>query len=340
MLSKSKLRKVSYIKELFTEEVLSILKKNENEKYSICLDESQIYTFREKVSSIFESSTSIKKSKIEDEFFYQDDIKFLLKHLKKDEISNKPNLIINGSSKVEDALAPPYEDGQLIEDDFAELGSHRLLFNKFAVMEEHVVLTTRDFFSQNTHLTYEDWVSAMILKKRLDAFVFFNGGKDAGSSQPRKHLQAIPLKSMYNGDFGLFLLLKEQKYLQYVLVEDLIEYDLPFKLYKLTYLEKLQHLIIKFDQDECAVKTYIAYNLALLYLNLLEDQELITKNYSLLIFENYIMIIARESSRIFLKNGHLEINSVGFLFTILLKSEQVADELKKLNIKEEVYSKL
>jgi ATP adenylyltransferase len=344
MLSKTRLKKVSCMKEFLTEELTSLLKEKENKNISSLYDESTFNTFREKVSFLFACSTSIRKSKIVDEFFYQNGIKFLLKHLKKDEISNKPiNLTSGNESKVQDALAPPYEDGQLVEEDFADRGTHRLLFNKFAVMEEHVVLITRDFSSQYTHLTYDDCINALILKRRLDAVIFFNGGKDAGSSQPRKHLQAIPLKSMYYGDFGLFLLLKDAGNLQPVLFEELLKYDvkfvIPFKFFKLNLIDMPQHLIIKFDQENID-ELYLAYNIALVYLNLLEDEDKITKNYSVLLFDNYLMIITRVNSRINLSNGHLDINSVGFLFTLLLKSEELSDEVKKINLIDDIYSKL
>ena len=75
-----------------------------------------------------------------------------------------------------------------------ELGpSHYLLLNKFNLLPGHVLLVTRRFERQERLLTVEDFEVLAACLRGIDGLGFYNAGVEAGASQPRKHLQLVPL---------------------------------------------------------------------------------------------------------------------------------------------------
>jgi ATP adenylyltransferase len=76
----------------------------------------------------------------------------------------------------------------------AELGpSHYLLLNKYPVAAGHSLLVMRRFEPQERLLTAEDFAALLTCLGEIDGLGFYNGGAEAGASQPRKHLQFVPL---------------------------------------------------------------------------------------------------------------------------------------------------
>ena len=76
----------------------------------------------------------------------------------------------------------------------ADLGpSHYVLLNKFQVLDGHVLIVTRRFERQERLLTVEDFAALAACLGAIDGLGFYNGGAEAGASQPHKHLQLVPL---------------------------------------------------------------------------------------------------------------------------------------------------
>lgn len=89
----------------------------------------------------------------------------------------------------EDPFAPPYESalhvGRVPPD-------HVALLNKFPVIENHLLVVTREFRDQEAPLEAPDFEALLRVLARFDALAFYNSGPDAGASQPHCHLQFIP----------------------------------------------------------------------------------------------------------------------------------------------------
>jgi sulfate adenylyltransferase (ADP) / ATP adenylyltransferase len=77
--------------------------------------------------------------------------------------------------------------------------THLVLLNKFNVMNYHILMVTRKFESQEDLLTAADFQALAITLSEMDGLAFYNGGKIAGSSQPHKHLQLVPLPLVPDG---------------------------------------------------------------------------------------------------------------------------------------------
>jgi ATP adenylyltransferase len=91
------------------------------------------------------------------------------------------------------AVADPlgdYDPGLFV----AELGpAHFLLLNKFNLLPGHVLLVTRRFEPQEALLTIADFEALAACLREIDGLGFYNAGAAAGASQPRKHLQLVPV---------------------------------------------------------------------------------------------------------------------------------------------------
>jgi sulfate adenylyltransferase (ADP) / ATP adenylyltransferase len=101
------------------------------------------------------------------------------------------------SAKAAAAKAPPRADP--LGDYEPELyvadvpPAHYLLLNKYNVVANHLLLVTRRFEPQERLLNAMDFAALAVLLGELDWLAFYNGGTGAGASEPRKHLQLVPL---------------------------------------------------------------------------------------------------------------------------------------------------
>ena len=108
-------------------------------------------------------------------------------------LSKKPTGPSSPSPIYKDPFLPPFEEGLFI----AELSeTHTLLFNKFQVCKEHVLVVTTKFERQDSPLDRADLEAVVKTMLSLDAFMYFNQGPHSGASQPHKHMQLIPFASL------------------------------------------------------------------------------------------------------------------------------------------------
>jgi ATP adenylyltransferase len=71
--------------------------------------------------------------------------------------------------------------------------SHIGVLNKFNVLEQHLLIVTRQFEPQEMLLTRADLTALWLVLREIDGLGFYNGGAEAGASQGHKHLQLVPL---------------------------------------------------------------------------------------------------------------------------------------------------
>lgn len=319
-----------------------------------CLNESDNFInyakqLREKIRKMYITSPHVLISKIEDEFFEQNGIKYLIKLLKVDNLSKKP---INNIEKKEfkDPFAPPFEPDYVIEEDFAGIGQHRILFNRYPIMSEHLLLTTREYIDQSTHLDINDFSSLFLMTNLLNGFVFFNGGIKSGSSQPHKHMQCIPLESIYNGNFGLFELIRDDSNL--IILNQ--EHDYRICQIKQFYDFEVPHRVIKFSKEtsdyirsggfsnvnEISLFLLNLYKVGLNDLGLYDDEENITQDYSFLYTNEWMFLVPRKESLIKIDDCEFNLNSASYTLTILTRNQEQKEILMKLNIVQDLFKRL
>ncbi len=90
----------------------------------------------------------------------------------------------------EDPFAPPYEQDLYV----GEISdTHVGLLNKFNVLDDHLLLVTREYAPQTELPGEADFRAMLRAMAGTDSLAFYNGGALAGASQPHKHLQVVPL---------------------------------------------------------------------------------------------------------------------------------------------------
>lgn len=71
--------------------------------------------------------------------------------------------------------------------------THRAMLNKFSVLREHLLVVTREHEDQRDLLTERDFEALAICMENAEVLAFYNGGTEAGASQPHKHIQVVTL---------------------------------------------------------------------------------------------------------------------------------------------------
>ena len=89
-----------------------------------------------------------------------------------------------------DPFEPPYDDDLFVVD---ASDTHVVLLNKYPVVQDHLVVVTREFEPQQSLLTGPDFEGLLACMLRLGGLGFYNAGAVAGASQSHKHLQWVPL---------------------------------------------------------------------------------------------------------------------------------------------------
>ena len=71
--------------------------------------------------------------------------------------------------------------------------THAGVLNKYPVVERHLLIVTKAPAPQEAALDRDDFLAVARCLAEIDGLVFYNGGREAGASQPHKHLQLVPL---------------------------------------------------------------------------------------------------------------------------------------------------
>ena len=86
-------------------------------------------------------------------------------------------------------FAPP--DAELVIGDIT--ATHFGVLNKYPVVAEHLLIVTREFVDQEALLDATDFAALASCLRQVDGLAFYNGGREAGASQPHRHLQLVPV---------------------------------------------------------------------------------------------------------------------------------------------------
>ncbi len=113
-------------------------------------------------------------------------VRFLVRALPS--LSDKPRQTDPGPAPANPFLPP---EPALTLGDWAP--NHRMVLNKFNVLDHHLLIVTRQFEHQEQLLKQGDFAALAAALGEIDGLGFYNGGQEAGASQTHKHLQLVPL---------------------------------------------------------------------------------------------------------------------------------------------------
>ncbi len=172
---------------------------------------------------------------------------------------------------------------------------HVVLFNKFALVPNHLLIITKEFEAQEELLRLEHFTSAVEALKIFKAdsvnwLVFYNSGELSGASQPHRHLQMIP----FTGDHQIPL-----------------EAVISSSKSMIPAFNGIRHFFTghKLTPEELLLHYQKAMN------------EFQTSSYNLLLTEDWLLFVPRRSEHSF---GH-SFNSLAFAGCFLMKSEEEFD---------------
>ncbi|MFK8186562.1 MAG: DUF4922 domain-containing protein [Phormidesmis sp.] len=208
----------------------------------------------------------------------------------------------------------PYEQNLYVSD-ITE--THLCLLNKFKVVDHHFLIVTRAFESQENWLTLADFEALALCLNEVEGLAFFNGGREAGASQPHKHLQVVP----YADSLSAFPIERA--------IESIQNSQSPM----LPFRHAVSRLPNASNSEAVGTVQLEPTQLFTHYHQLLSDsgingpyQGTHTTPYNLLCTREWMMIVPRVQE----KYASISVNSLGFAGSLLVKHQASLTELKAI----------
>lgn len=254
----------------------------------------------------------------EHEFMEQQGVRFLVRLLtnlvRKDEAKQQETANSQTQAKPFNPFLPYDED--LFVTNLSE--THLCLLNKYNVVDHHILIVTRAFESQDDLLNFQDFVAMWTCLAEFDGLAFYNGGKDAGASQPHKHLQLVPyLVSPYEPQIPIESLLASVQQSDSIVILP----ELPFV-----------HAFTAFNSEElqspiqAATLTLERYHTLLQTVNLPIHNSKQSAPYNLLVTRRWMLLIPRSQESF----ASIQVNSLGFAGALLVRTQDQMQQLKAM----------
>ncbi len=197
----------------------------------------------------------------------------------------------------------PYEKDLFVAD-ISE--SHLCLLNKYNVIDNHILIVTREFEEQENLLALRDFEAMRACLSEIDGLVFYNSGKTAGASQRHKHLQLVPLPLAPEGEsIPIEPAIAAAEFEGNVGIAP----DFPFS-----------HAIAKLTSEN-------AEGILESYFNLLQETGVKEKNdaYNLLATREWMLLVPRSREDF----DSISVNSLGFAGALFVRNEERLNALKQ-----------
>jgi ATP adenylyltransferase len=255
------------------------------------------------------------------EFVEQNGVRFMVRILanlaRKDEAKQAQERLKSASDRSFNPFLPYDED--LFVTDISD--THVCILNKFNVVDRHLLIVTRAFEAQESLLTLADFVAMWACLAEFDGLVFYNAGKNAGASQPHKHLQIVSLPLIPSEPHQIPI----APLLSSAIFQDEIATipGLPFV-----------HAFAKLDPHwadspfRAAEATLACYHRLLEAICLQNNEEneikLRPRAYNLLATKEWMLLILRSQESF----ESISVNSLGFAGTLLVRNQEQMQILK------------
>lgn len=267
---------------------------------------------------VFQDSTN--------EYLEEDDIPFVITHAPG--LSKKPT---REKAPEQDARPEGFnpfanpEPTMTVLSDYAD-GQFNILLNKYPIVHNHLLLTTKEFKSQNSPLSPPELIASLKILESLEKastknekfFGFYNCGENSGASQPHKHIQFLKFPENFQ-PFPNGLVSNEDPFIATSLKEPLQSKNVPFA-----------HFVLPLEKD--ASKLYDEDYLAMAFSSLLQRTLTILRDsekptaYNVVFTRKWILVAPRSNA--YYKDV-LGLNSAGFVGLILAKNEELLELIKK-----------
>jgi ATP adenylyltransferase len=197
--------------------------------------------------------------------------------------------------------------------------THVCLLNKFNVVDQHLLIVTREFECQEAPLNRADFAALWKCLIEFEGLGFYNAGAEAGASQPHKHLQLVPLPLVPAGPAIPTAPLIE---VANVPTGDVGTGALPF----VHAVARLDARLA--DEPEAAVAAVLSqYREMLCTLQLTpspEHSELPTQPYNLLLTRRWLLVVPRTQERV----EGVSLNALAFAGAMLVRNRQQLESVR------------
>lgn len=260
---------------------------------------------------------ALQSIKTDYEFVEEKGVNFLVRILsnltRKDEAKKKQNKAAKKGKDFNPFL--PYEEDLFVADISP---THLCLLNKFNVVENHLLIVTREFESQDSLLNYQDFQAMWACLTEIDGLVFYNGGKIAGASQRHKHLQLVPTPLAPNQKEAIPI---APLFASAVFEGDVGRVpDLPF----VNGLCRFDSDLVNSPNDAAQITLELYYKLLKAVNLLTEDTENNSIAYNFLATREWMFIVPRSEEHF----ESISINSLGFAGALLVRNQEQMQMLK------------
>jgi sulfate adenylyltransferase (ADP) / ATP adenylyltransferase len=201
--------------------------------------------------------------------------------------------------------------------------THVGVLNKYPVVAHHLLVVTKAPVPQEAALDRDDFLAIARCLAEIDGLAFYNGGREAGASQPHKHLQLVPLPI----DRGLWAAPIEAVFDSWAATGNVSRLlRLPFR--------NAFSLLDGFDNEQRAaerLEELYAEQLAAIGVvdgdgpRAANDEALRPAPYNLLVTRRWMLAVPRSRERF----GTISINALGFAGSLFVRDEEELQDLRE-----------
>lgn len=249
-------------------------------------------------------SQALKPIPTEYEILESEGIPFLIRILttlkEKEETKAQPQQQQNKGEDFDPFL--PYEEDLFVAD-ISE--THICLLNKYKVVDNHLLIVTRDFEPQQSFINHADFTALAACLQKVDGLGFYNSGEAAGASVRHKHLQLVPRSLAPNvTELPIASILHTAQFVGNI-----------GKIPSFPFIHGFQWLALDWNQSP----ETLASSLLQAYQSLMAALNCQTATpYNLLVTRNWMLLVPRKQE----KFHSIGINSLGFAGALLVKNQQ------------------
>jgi ATP adenylyltransferase len=199
--------------------------------------------------------------------------------------------------------------------------THVGVLNKHPVVAHHLLVVTKRFEPQEAPLDRDDFSALASCLGEADALAFYNAGRDAGASQPHKHLQLVPLP-LGGGPWDVPIEAVFDSWAAAGAVLRLLR--LPFR-HAFALLDPPLFL----DRERAADRIAELYAAAIEALELVEegaanDEPQRTRPYNLLVTRRWLLVVPRSRERF----ESISVNALGFAGSLFVRDAAAIKRLR------------
>ena len=201
--------------------------------------------------------------------------------------------------------------------------THVGVLNKFPVVQHHLLIVAKSPLPQEAALDRDDFLAVARCLAEVDGLAFYNGGREAGASQPHRHLQLVPLPL----DRGPWAVPVEAVFDSWAATGNVS------RLLRLPFRNAFSLLDGCDDEPRAAERLEELYAAQLAAIGVVDEEAPRAANdepvrpapYNLLVTRRWMLMVPRSRERF----GTISINALGFAGSLFVRDDEEMQDLRE-----------